>query len=203
MNDALALVFDVGTQSVRAMLFDAAGHIVRSAQDIYEQPYYSRNPNWAEQRPDFYFEHICIVSQRLKDQSPEDFARAASVAVTVFRDTTVCMGKDGRPLRDCILWMDQRRAENPKPLPAERRAIFALAGMTETVEMLHRTSACNWIAENEPELWKKTDKYVCLSTYLNYRFTGRIADSSASLMAKIPYDYKNRKWDKNGLTRCV
>lgn len=37
MNDALALVFDVGTQSVRAMLFDAAGHIVRSAQDIYEQ----------------------------------------------------------------------------------------------------------------------------------------------------------------------
>lgn len=113
------------------------------------------------------------------------------------------MGKDGRPLRDCILWMDQRRAENPKPLPAERRAIFALAGMTETVEMLHRTSACNWIAENEPELWKKTDKYVCLSTYLNYRFTGRIADSSASLMAKIPYDYKNRKWDKNGLTRCV
>lgn len=38
MNDALALVFDVGTQSVRAMLFDAAGHIVRSAQDIYEQP---------------------------------------------------------------------------------------------------------------------------------------------------------------------
>ena len=83
MNDALALVFDVGTQSVRAMLFDAAGHIVRSAQDIYEQPYYSRNPNWAEQRPDFYFEHICIVSQRLKDQSPEDFARAASVAVTV------------------------------------------------------------------------------------------------------------------------
>ena len=203
MNDALALVFDVGTQSVRAMLFDAAGHIVRSAQDIYEQPYYSRNPNWAEQRPDFYFEHICIVSQRLKDQSPEDFARAASVAVTVFRDTTVCMGKDGRPLRDCILWMDQRRAENPKPLPADRKALFALAGMTETIEMLHRTSACNWIAENEPELWKKTDKYVCLSTYLNYRFTGRIADSSASLMAKIPYDYKNRKWDKNGLTRCV
>ena len=39
MNDALALVFDVGTQSVRAMLFDAAGHIVRSAQDNSEQPY--------------------------------------------------------------------------------------------------------------------------------------------------------------------
>ena len=203
MKDTLALVFDVGTQSVRAMLFDTAGHIVSSAQDVYEQPYYSRNPNWAEQRPDFYFEHMCIVSQRLKDSAPAAFARAASVAVTVFRDTTVCMDKDGRPLRDCILWMDQRRAENPKPLPADRKALFALAGMTETIDMLHRTAACNWIAENEPELWKETDKYVCLSTYLNYRLTGRIADSSASLMAKIPYDYKNRTWDKHGLTRCV
>ena len=108
MNDPVVLIFDVGTQSVRAMLINSSGDILHTAQDVYEQPYYSRNPNWAEQRPDFYFEHMCAVSQRLKDSSPEDFARAKSAAVTVFRDTTVCMGKDGRPLRDCILWMDQR-----------------------------------------------------------------------------------------------
>ena len=120
MNDALALVFDVGTQSVRAMLFDTAGHIVRSAQDIYEQPYYSRNPNWAEQRPDFYFEHMCIVSQRLKDQSPEDFARAASVAVTVFRDTTVCMGSCATASSGWISAAPKIRSRSP---PTARRSL--------------------------------------------------------------------------------
>jgi len=75
--------------------------------------------------------------------------------------------------------------------------------MTESIEMLQRTAACNWIAENEPELWEKTDKYVCLCTYLNYRLTGRVADSCAALLAKIPYDYKNRRWDENGLTRAA
>ena len=185
------------------MLIDTHGSILDTAKDVYEKPYYSLHPNWAEQRPDYYFEHMCVVTQRLRNQSPELFARAECVVLTVFRDSTVCMGRDGKPLRDCILWMDQREAKNPKPLPDSKRALFALVGMTETVEMLHHTAACNWIAEYEPELWKNTDKYVCLSTYLNYRLTGRIADSAASLIAKLPYDYKNRAWDVNGLTRCV
>jgi len=203
MDDALMLVFDVGTQSVRALLLDQRGNIIRWAQDTYEKPYYSLRPNWAEQNPDYYFEHMCVVSQRLKHEDPVSYGRIAGVALTTFRDSTVCMGADGRPLRDCILWMDQRRAEHPKPMPAGRRSLFALVGVSETIDMLQRTSACNWIAENEPELWAKTDKYVCLSTYLNYRFTDRVADSQAALLAKIPYDYKNRCWDEHGITRCA
>ena len=200
-SEPLMLVFDVGTQSVRAVLIDRNGEIAALSQNVYEQPYYSLHPNWAEQRPDFYFEHMCVVSQRLRDQAPEAFARIAGVTVTVFRDTTVCMGADGKPLRDCILWVDQRRCAHPKELSAARRSLFALVGMRETIDMLQRTAACNWIAENEPEIWARTDKYVCLSTYLNYRLTGRVADSQAALLAKIPYDYKNRRWDEHGLTR--
>lgn len=201
MSDPLILVFDVGTQSVRGVLIDRNGNTVASAQDVYEQPYYSLHPNWAEQKPDYYFEHMCVVSQRLKDRLPGEWERIRAAALTAFRDSTVCMDKDGRPLRDCILWMDQRQAEHPKPLSAAHRALFSLVGMSETIERLQRTAACNWIAENEPELWERTDKYVCLSTYLNYRLTGRVADSQASLLAKIPYDYKNRRWDEHGLTR--
>jgi sugar (pentulose or hexulose) kinase len=144
---------------------------------------------------------MCAVGKKLRDEYPDAFSRVRGVTVTVFRDTTVCLDADGKPLRDCILWMDQRRAEHPKQLSAARRALFALVGMGETIRMLQRTAACNWIAENEPELWAKTDKYVCLSTYLNYRLTGRLADSQASLLAKFPYDYKNRRWDEHGLTR--
>ena len=203
MSEPLVLVLDVGTQSVRAVLIDRNGNIAAQEKHTYETPYYSLHLNWAEQDPDTYFNHMCAVSRRLKEKDPAAFSRVEGVTATVFRDTTVCMGADGKPLRDCILWMDQRRTEHPKPLPAARRALFALAGMSETVDMLQRTSACNWITENEPELWAKTDKYVCLSTYFNYRLAGVIADSSASMLAKIPFDYKNRRWDEKGLTRCA
>ena len=197
----LFLVFDVGTQSIRAALVERDGSFAGLVRERYLQPYYSLQPNWAEQDPDYYFSQICSASRRLKEEYPEAFSRIRGVTVTVFRDTTVCLGSDGKPLRDCILWMDQRRARHPKELSAFRRGLFALVGMGETIRMLQQTAACNWIAENEPELWAKTDKYICLSTYLNFRLTGRVADSQASLLAKFPYDYKNRRWDDKGLTR--
>jgi sugar (pentulose or hexulose) kinase len=37
-----------------------------------------------------------------------------------------------------------------------------------------------------------------ISTYLNYRLTGEFADSDASVVGHIPYNYKERNWDKPG-----
>ena len=203
MSEQLILTFDVGTQSMLASLIAPDGRTAAAERVVYEKPYYSLHPNWAEQRPDFYFEALCTAAGRLADRAGEAMSRASAVALTSFRNTAVCVDKQGRPLRDAILWMDQRQAQNPKKPELWRRALFAVAGMTETVHMLHRTSACNWLAENEKEMWDRMDKYVMLSTYLNFRLTGQLRDSAASMIALFPFDYKHRRWDKNGLTRCL
>ncbi|MBQ2896449.1 MAG: carbohydrate kinase, partial [Oscillospiraceae bacterium] len=203
MGEPLVLTFDVGTQSVKALLIDRSGHIEAQAHCYYETPYYSRQPSWAEQDPELYFNKLCAASMELKERAPEAFDRAECVAVTVFRDSFVCLDREGKPLRDCILWMDQRKVKNPRPIPPVRQALFAAVGMWESAELLNRTCMCNWIVENEPEIWAETDKFVLLSTYLNLRMTGRLVDSWASQIAHIPFDYKNRCWDENGLTRCL
>lgn len=203
MNEPLILAFDVGTQSMRASLISSRGETAAGEQLVYETPYFSPQPNWAEQKAEFYFDALCEVTQRLKNSAPELFARAEAVVLTVFRNSCVCVDREGRPLRNAILWMDQRQARSPKPIPLWRKIVFAVAGMTDTVGMLHHTSSCNWLAENEKETWDKMDKYAMLSTYLNACLTGRLADSAASMIALMPFDYKHRCWDKNGLTRCL
>ncbi len=55
-------------------------------------------------------------------------------------------------------------------------------------------SACNWIAQNQPEIWDKTYKFVQISAYLNYRLTGVLADSVAAQVGHLPRDYKKKKW---------
>jgi sugar (pentulose or hexulose) kinase len=52
-------------------------------------------------------------------------------------------------------------------------------GMRDTVRYFQREAEANWIAQHQPELWARTDKYLLLSGYLNYRFTGRFVDSVA------------------------
>lgn len=200
----VVLVFDIGTQSTRALLVSSEGEILAKAQKGHHPAYHSPHSGWAEQEPDFYYQNLCRVSRQLKESFPKLFARIEAVTLTTIRCTSVCVGRDGRPLRPAILWLDQRRAAGkPKMKPWASAAIKAV-GMTKAIELQYQKSHCNWIRENEPDIWDRTRKYVLLSTYLNYRLTGRMADSTASMVGYIPYDFKNRRWKKaNDLVRPV
>ena len=124
MQEEYILAFDVGTQSVRGLLIDRYGNAAASVKETYEEPYYSLEPNWAEQRPEFYYETICSAARKLKAKAPEAFSQAVCVAPTVFRNSAVCLDKERKPLRDCILWLDRRRVQNPPKLAWWRRVMF-------------------------------------------------------------------------------
>lgn len=204
MPNKLVLTFDVGTQSTRAMLVDKKGQLEDVCQYNYETQYFSKQHGWAEQHPDFYFDAICRVSKELCEKNAEKMSDVIAVTLTVIRDSVLCLDKDNKALRDIILWLDERQAKNDEPFGLLKKGIFRLVKMEETVKNQARNSVCNWIMENEPEIWKKTAKYVMLPTYLNYKLTGRLCDSAANMVGHVPFDYKNRRWmTKNNLTRCV
>ena len=62
----LVLVFDVGTQSTRALLFDLHGNLIEKTKHD-EPPYISQNDNRAEKDPAECWQGICTVSRELKN----------------------------------------------------------------------------------------------------------------------------------------
>lgn len=200
----IVLTFDIGTQSTRALLISSEGQILAKAQKGHHPAYISKKSGWAEQDPDFYYQHMCRVARQLKESYPEEFRQIEAVTLTTIRCTSVCLGKDGKPLRPAILWLDQRRAEGSPEMKTWAAAAIRAAGMMGTLKLQYQKSHCNWIRENEPEIWGKTKKYVLLGTYLNYKLTGKLRDSTASIVGYVPYDFKNRRWKKkNDLVRPV
>ncbi|MDR0785348.1 MAG: FGGY-family carbohydrate kinase [Treponema sp.] len=199
----LILTFDIGTQSARALMINAKGDVVHKAQKIYDQPYFSKQPSWAEQKPDFYWRCVCETSRSLKAKAGVDWENVIGVTCTTIRDSCLCLDKERRPLRDVILWLDGRRLKTVKPLPAPAAVFLKIAGMTASVNLLRKAAACNWLAENEPEIWAKTDKFVFVSTWLTYKFCGRLVDSTASVIGHIPFDVKNNAWMKSDDVRRV
>lgn len=204
MSTPLVLTFDIGTQSARALLTKPDGSFLDIEQLKYSEPYYSRNPGWAEQRPDFYYDRICEAGRALLSRNEEALEDIIAVTLTVIRDTVLCLDKDNQPLRDIILWLDKRQADFNNPFPAYKKVIFKLAGMQDATNILYKATASNWIRQYQPEIWAKTAKYVVLPTYLNYKMTGRLADSEANMIGHIPFDYKHRKWKTDrDLTKCI
>ncbi len=106
----------------------------------------------------------------------------------------VNLDKDGQPLRPAIVWLDQRHAQKIPPVKGMWGTIFKLIGMQPTVQYLQRECEANWISDQQPEIWEKTDKFVYLSGYLTYLLTGRFVDSVGSQVGYMPFDYKTQTW---------
>ena len=94
MAEPLVLTFDIGTQSARAVLVNKNGDIVAKKQIKYSEPYYSLNPGWGEQRPDFYFEKLCETAKMLCVENADKLPDIIAVTITCIRDTVICLDKD-------------------------------------------------------------------------------------------------------------
>ncbi|HUV15698.1 MAG TPA: FGGY-family carbohydrate kinase [Pelolinea sp.] len=187
------LAIDCGTQSVRALLFNPHGDLLVKSKVPIEQ-YYSENPGWAEQDPEVFWKALCQACLQLfKDKkAPKD--SIAAVALTTQRSTVVNMDEKGQPLRPAIIWPDQRRASSFPKVGGLWGAAFKLTGAMSTVKYLQAECEANWIAQHQPEIWKKTYRYTYLSGFLTHRLIGEFKDSVGSQVGYMPFDYKKQSW---------
>ncbi len=191
------LSIDVGTQSVRALVFDPRGTLVAHAR-IPIEPYVSPQPGWAEQDAELYWRSIGAACAALWAGGVARREAIAGVALTTQRSTVVVTDEDGRPLRPAIVWLDQRRAENVPAIGGANGLAFRALGVRRTVAAFQADCEANWLRANEPALWSNVRHYLLLSGFLSHRLTGRYVDSVASQVGYLPFDYKHLTWAKPG-----
>ncbi|MHB8178510.1 MAG: FGGY-family carbohydrate kinase [Vulcanimicrobiaceae bacterium] len=193
MKGDLVLAIDNGTQSVRALLFDAEGELVARSRvplDAYTCP----NPGWHEHDANGFWEAVCDACRKLWHDYPQLRARVAGVAVTTQRATVINVDARGEPLRPAITWLDQRKSRDIPPMSALWRTAFGVARVAGTIRYFQREAEANWIRTEQPDVWKQTHKYLLLSGFLLYKLCGRFVDSIGSQVGYVPFDYKNLRW---------
>ena len=195
---ARLLAIDVGTQSARAIVFDAQGHLLAKAQTPIEPIYHSPQPGWAEQDPEIYWSAVVESCRKLWQQQVVKPSEISGLSLTTQRATMICVDRAGRVLRPATVWLDQRRCTAPPDLGPLWKTAFKLAGATTLVQHLQAESEANWFAQHEPDMWRETDKFLILSGWLTQRLVGDYVDSVGSQVGFIPFDYKRLAWAKPG-----
>jgi sugar (pentulose or hexulose) kinase len=191
------LAIDVGTQSVRALVFDPRGELVAQSR-IPVEPYVSPQPGWAEQDAELYWGAIGDACAGLWADGAVRSDAIAGLTLTTQRATVVVTDADGRPLRPAIVWLDQHRTENLEEIGGLTGLAFRALGVRRTVAAFMADCEANWIRANEPAVWTRTRHYLLLSGFLSHRLTGRYVDSVASQVGYLPFDYKRLAWAKTG-----
>jgi sugar (pentulose or hexulose) kinase len=187
------LSIDCGTQSLRVILFLLNGEVLDKEQVFYE-PYFSSQPGWAEQDAEIYWQSLCKACQILKGRNPKLFNEIAGIGVTTLRNSMVNVDKEGNSLRPIMVWLDQRKANLVYKPGFPINLALKMVGMDKALIRMQKEGKCNWIRQNQPEIWEQTYKYLQVSGFLNFRLTGEFNDSVASQIGHIPFDYKKLKW---------
>ena len=193
-NKDLLLAIDNGTQSMKALVFDLEGRLIASHIVPFRPPYYSTHLGWAEQDPEIFWKALCEACQGLWNEEKVDRERIAGVSLTTQRGTIINVDEKGKPLRPCMHWLDQRKTHGQLPIGGPWGLIFKLINMGDTIAYFQAEAEANWIRTYQPEVWRKTYKYLLLSGYLTYRLTEKFADSVGCQVGYIPFDYKHLRW---------
>ncbi|MBI2383865.1 MAG: FGGY-family carbohydrate kinase [Gammaproteobacteria bacterium] len=187
------LAIDVGTQSARAIVFDAQGTLIAKAQHVFEPTYHAPQPGWAEQDPEVYWRGVADTVRRLWECGTVAPREITGLALTTQRATMVCLDGAGRPLHPAILWLDQRRCTQPPPMG--RYALLpGLPVVGRLVRHFQAEAEANWLAQHRPQVWGETGKYLFLSGFLSHRLVDDYVDSVGCQVGYVPFDYRRLAW---------
>ena len=159
MSQYIASV-DVGTTGARCALIDLSGKIV--ASEYYEYGAVYLKPGWVEQDADEMIGvamDVCHATVIKSGVRPEQIA---AVGFSTQRSVTVPVYKDGGKVRLALSWQDSRTAAEVadmlKLIDAEE--YYQISGMP--MGTTWNITKMLWMRKNEPELYKKTHKFVQL-----------------------------------------
>ena len=109
------LAIDQGTTSTRAIVFDATGRPVASAQK--ELPQIFPKPGWVEHDAEEIWRATVEVCRGALAKAKLDAKALAGIGITNQRETTVVWDRStGKPIHNAIVWQDRRTADRCEAL---------------------------------------------------------------------------------------
>jgi glycerol kinase len=198
------LALDQGTTSSRAILFDRAGQIVRSAQREFPQIY--PQPGWVEHNPeDIWNSQFSVAQETIQGIEP---SQIAAVGITNQRETTIIWDrKTGEPIANAIVWQCRRTAPMCEALKREGfdARIKAITGLV--TDAYFSGTKVAWLLDNVPGTRERAERgelaFGTVDSFLVWRLTGgrvHITDVSNASRTLL-YNIHHGDWSDEILQR--
>ena len=189
MKAIYTLGIDVGSSSVKVSALEvSSGRCAASCTaPSSEMPIKALEPGWAEQDPAMWWKYVLEGVQTVGKSI--DLGCVQAIGISYQMHGLVCLGADGKPLRDAIIWCDSRAV----PYGA---AAFEALGSQYCLEHLcgspgnFTAAKLAWVKENEPELYSKIAHVMLPGDYIAYLLTGELCTTQGGLSEGALWDFK-------------
>lgn len=185
------LGIDLGTGSLKGIVFNTKGEVVGSAAADY--PLINPAPGYSEQAPKDWIRACEKVMSTLSSEVPHLKCELAGISFSGQMHSLVLLDQNYEVLRNSILWNDVRTTKQCEQIMTEFgdeildiTGNIALEGFTLPKIL--------WVKQNEPELWDKVAHILLPKEYLRYYLTGNLHMDYSDAAGTLLFDLENKSW---------
>ena len=167
------LSLDQGTTSSRAILIDAAGRAVRTAQQEFRQIF--PQSGWVEHDAnEIWQSQLAVARDALQAAKPGD---QVLLALTNQRETTVLWDRaSGEPIAPAIVWQDRRTASACDALRERGHAPRIAARTGLVIDAYFSATKLQWLLDHVPQARRRAERgelaFGTIDSWLLFKLTG-------------------------------
>ncbi len=184
---------DLGTTSVKCVLFDQRGRVAASANKEYSL--LMPRPDFVEVEPETYWNAFKACIAKILRESKIEPRQIRGIGVASQGESFAYLDKNGEPLGKAIVWLDNRSKDEANFIRDEFgvEEVFRVTGQNDVSSTWTATKIL-WLKRNEPSVFRKISKFLLLEDYLVYRLTGKFATEHSIVCSSLLFDLSRRRW---------
>lgn len=183
---------DLGTSGVKALLMDEDGHIAGMARREYE--IVKPRASYAEQDMEVLWEAAREAVAELAGRYREFTGNLAGIGYSGQMHGLVAVDRDGKPVRNALIWADQRSGEEIRALyaqiPENEYKLITLNALSTGFLL----SSLLWIREHEPWNYERIHRVMLPKDYIRFRMCGEMGTDSTDASGTGIFDTARRDW---------
>src|SRR6478609_3223507 len=194
------LAIDQGTTSSRAILFDAHGVIVESAQQEFTQHFPASG--WVEHEPEEIWSTTLATCREAMRRAKIEAAQVAAIGITNQRETTLIWDRaTGKAVHRAIVWQDRRTADLCAKLKADGVEPTVMAKTGLLLDPYFSGTKVAWILDNVSGARARAERgellFGTVDCYLLWRLTGGKAHATDATNASrtLLFNIHTGQWD--------
>jgi xylulokinase/glycerol kinase len=191
------LVVDVGTSSLKAMLYDRAGKLLNRASEEYHSEFTGNN--YVEQSSFTWKSALLATLKQTGEFLNAKGIGVEAIAVTSQRASVIPVDGAGEPLHNAIMWQDKRSRPQCAQLLRQMglRDIYRRTGLR--VDPYFSAPKMMWLRAERPDIHAAAEKLIGVQDYVVYLLTGLYVTDWTQACRTLLMNINNFSWDKDML----
>ncbi len=183
---------DLGTSSIKAVVFSLDGDVVASGSQV--TPIVTLGPGAAEFDPDALWT-ATAAAIRAAIAGLDDGRRVRAIAVASFGESGIALDKSGRPVAMSHAWYDRRPAAQTDQLRAAygATALGLKSGMR--LDPMPGLAKIMWLRDTDPDGFGRMTHWLMASDYVAWRLSGEMATEPTITSRMMAFDLEAEDWN--------